>query len=62
MKYMYQIMWIDTRLPMHRQSEKYETVEAYSVNEALQIASYKYELGLQSSIPILEVKILGARI
>jgi hypothetical protein len=62
MKYMYQIMWIDTRLPMHRQSEKYETVEAYSVIEAMQIASYKYKLGLQSSIPILEVKILGARI
>ena len=59
---MYQLMWIDTRRPTHKQSEIYETVEAYSVHEALQLASYKYSVGLQWTIPILEVKILGARI
>jgi hypothetical protein len=62
MKYMYQLMWIDTRLPVHNRSEIYETVEAYSVHEALQLASYKYSVGLQWSIPVLEVRILGARI
>ena len=62
MKYMYQLMWVDTRRPTHMQPEIYETVEAYSVHEAMQIASYKYNVGLQWSVPILEVKILGARI
>ena len=62
MKYMYQLMWIDTRLPVHKRSEIYETVEAYSAHEALHLASYKYSVGLQWSIPVLEIKILGARI
>ena len=62
MKYMYQLMWIDTRQPLHKQKEKYETVEAYSVHEAMQIASAEHGLGLHWTVPILEVKILGARL
>ena len=57
MSYTYQLMWIDRR--KHRNStEKYMTLQANSVHEALQIASYEHGLGLAWDVLVLEARIV----
>ena len=58
MKYQYRVMWRDsrqTRDPIV--SNTYKFIEAHSVPEAIQIASYEYGVGIAWNVPILEVKI-----
>jgi hypothetical protein len=58
MKFVYRVMWKDhrqTRDPVA--SNIFQFIEAYSVVEALQIASYEYGVGTAYNVPILEVKI-----
>ena len=57
MKYRYQLMWKDNQIDLHRELERYVTVDAYSAHEAMQIASYSHGLGLQWNVPILEIRI-----
>ena len=57
-KYRYLLMWKDhrqTRDPVPPNILKF--IEAYSVVEAIQIASYEYGVGTAWNVPILEVKI-----
>ena len=57
MKYRYQLMWKDNQIDLHRELERYVTVDAHSAHEAMHIASYEHSLGLQWDVPILEIRI-----